>query len=159
MNRLKIMLPLLLLLGACRNGHDGRDGSNGTAGTVGPSGSSGPGGPSGPSGPSGPGGPTGPSGPSGLPGMGGSIPFSYEGTYNFPVITATQVIPGFSIEHGDVINVYIQWQGQPWTQIGSTWVGGMAGSYLVSGNTVTITTVIGPQFPLVAWVMNGIKSQ
>lgn len=126
-----IALGSLLLLTSCQKAHDGKDGANGLNGT---------------------------NGNSGPPGIASSIPFSYEGTYAFPVVSVSQTIPGFDLEKGDVINVYISWQGQPWTQIGSTWVGGMAGSYLVSGNVVTITTVIGPEAPLVSWLINGIKN-
>jgi len=138
-----VLLCALLSLGACR-GHDGRDGSSGKNGSGGAAGGTGP---------------TGPIGPGGPPGITSSIPFTYSGSYSFPVVSAIQTIPGFDLEKGDVINVYVQWQNQPWTQIGSTWVGGMAGSYAVNGNVVSLTTVIGPSAPLVGWVMSGIKNQ
>ncbi len=134
--RSKNIIPVLalLLLASCKGprGDRGDNGSNGQSGQ---------------------------SGPPGLPGTGsGTIPFSYEGTATFPTETATQTIAGFSLDSGDLINVYISWDGQPWTQIGSTWVGGMAGSYAVVGNVVTVTVVIGPAHPTWKWAMNGIKS-
>src|ERR1700719_834809 len=101
------LVVLGVLMGACR-GHDGNNGTNGSNGSNGQAGGTGPGGPV---------------GPPGLPGPTSTIPFSYDGSYSFPQVTVSQTIPGLDLSHGDIINVYISWQGQPWTQIGSTWVG------------------------------------
>jgi hypothetical protein len=140
--KMKLAVLGLLLLMACK-GPKGDPGQN-ASGVQGPSGDSGS---------------TGPMGPMGLMGPAGlnaTTPFSFGGTYAFPQTTVTQIVPNLNLDAGDVLNVYISWQGQPWTQIGSTWVGGMAGSYAVTGNAVTITTVIGPAAPMVQWTINGV---
>jgi hypothetical protein len=136
----KLAVLGLLLLMACKGpkGDPGQNGTNGAAGSQGPSGE------------------TGLPGLMGPAGLNSTTPFSYEGTYSFPQTTVTQIVPNLNLDAGDVLNVYISWQGQPWTQIGSTWVGGMAGSYAVTGNAVTITTVIGPAAPMVQWTINGV---
>lgn len=147
----KIMILGMLLLAACQGpkGDRGANGGTGQTGSMGPAGI----------GESGPQGIQGLMGLQGPAGINSTVPFYYDGTYSFPQTSVTQIVPGLDLEHGDVINVYISWQNQPWTQIGSTWVGGMAGSYAVTGNVVTITTVIGPAAPLVMWAINGVKNQ
>ena len=135
MKRWLLISSLILLTGCPRDGRDGSDGKNGTSTP----------------------GATGPSGPAGPAGINGSVPFSYTGIANFPTVTASQTVPGLNLENGSIVNVYISWQGQPWTQIGSTWVGGMAGSYAVVNNVVTITVVIGPLAPQWQWAIEGIN--
>jgi hypothetical protein len=129
-----LFLMSLLLLCSCK-GPRGDAGSNGTSGAPGQEG---------------------PSGPPGLPGGQGSVPFTYSGTLVFPTDTVTQTIPDLNLEEGDILNVYLKWHSGPlvWSQIGSTWVGGMAGSYSVVDNVVTITVVTGVDTD---WLINGLN--
>lgn len=98
-------------------------------------------------------------GSNGLPGQNaGGTMFTYTGTVIFPAGSAVVAIPDFSLERGDVLNVYLRWHSGAldWSQIGANFVGGVSGWYDVKANNLTIFVVTGVDTD---WLVNGVRKE